>query len=376
MFNFEEYLKMSKHNPRFVHDFKYVLHELSVSASNGTISEEERQRIYYGLCNTFDGEKEEVLNKTFNRFDVLLKEGFYNLIYSEKGLEDLLAARKTCIDFYNWVDIKRHRLDNPFIQAYLNNLGDELIRQAAVVGEEFWDCYDQFKRACRVAVARGLISRALMDRSAKILEHAMMHEHKVKKSILRKDIQYLNLFDTEVEVEEFDLDISIIEIITFYITDLNKFNEASKRIHDQLYELRKEGKIDDNKYARSNALLSSYTSQLHSLVNAKPSDPLVMFNLCERKGNFAPMCLFNAEQVSKAAEYGRMIVRTFTNEFLENELVNRILIEDMSKFPENSVASKQFMQLLRHNLDLLRNFDIITIQQYLQYLEAGKEKFK
>jgi hypothetical protein len=78
---FEPYLKMSRHDPRFVNDIDYLIRTLIYYQAE--INPDEYKRLLNGLNMVRDGNSSETIGVAFTWFKEIMKHGFFNLNFKE-----------------------------------------------------------------------------------------------------------------------------------------------------------------------------------------------------------------------------------------------------------------------------------------------------
>jgi hypothetical protein len=374
--NIDEYLVMSRNNPKFKKDFDYIIHSIHQARNNEEITQDQYLEYHNKLYGKKDGEFRESVNKAFARIHTIRRDGFTNLDFSSEQMKFILLARNTATEFYRWVDLKRHKPNNSYIIDYMKKTAMELIPLLQANDERLWDVYVELRNAALMAVTRGIVSRVYMDDIAKVIYHAMVHEYNVRKSLEKHNVKHLNLFEGEIA----DIDIDIEELgptfVFKFLTNYNEFEAMSKDMHDKLEDLLNSGKIDRVVYGKHNATLNNYTYYVMEMAEVRSFDPIIVYHWCkEKKTGFEPCYVYTEQQMVKAVEFARDFHKIFTNEFIEVEMVLRKLNVDLKKYDNSTEVKLNFYSSLMESLDILREYDIIPLTKYLEYAEKGREKF-
>lgn len=373
------YMSLSINNPLFKKNYDKILLTLNSVRRDGTIDEATYQQYLERLTNKFGNLRLE-LERVFDFFKTITTTGFFNLTFNESEFRLLLEARKTCADFYSWADPNRHLENNPALLSYLNWMGQKYIEARKENKEEKWDYFNMLRSAIVTVISRGMVYRSNIETLVKITALAIREEE----IILEKDkesegLKSANAFgDDSVSVakELYDAPAIAYEMFMLFGTDLLKFREKSRVYQDYLTKLKNDGKISITQHRELKFHLDSYT--IHLGMNSMTSDrePIIAYMVCKQKGDMSEMLLFSREEIEAAIEIASDVYRDLTDEFLVDELVFQRLRVDLSQFGSNPVTVKDYYKKdLTKYLNLLRAYDVISLEDYRRYSELGRSKF-
>lgn len=377
--NIEEirgYLLLSAHNPKFYKDFDYVVHNLDLLRQSGGISKEEYVKVHSDLLSKHASTTNTQINSVFSRYMDLVKNGYYNISFTDDQIRSFLVAREVSGKFYSWANLKRHVPGNSYLMKYLTELAKELIELWKGGEERKWDVYSELKGSLVRSLSRGLVSRVDIQTMVKVVTLVMREELKIIKSIPSRGLAKLSSFTSDYEENLIDLDAVVVDITEAYLTNVDTFRELSSKYHSILKDLLRDRKLSNPQYTTYNARLSSVTYGLPSTSEVSLYTPIVEYYYCMSKDpDCSSALVYNREQIVGATELARDFFKTLRNEFLVEEMVFRKLRVDLDQFNHNQKVKHEMWTSLGANLSLLQKYNVITLQQYGDYVDMGREKF-
>jgi hypothetical protein len=376
MIDIDKYLIMSRYNPEFKADYDYVLYQLAVARDNQEISHNKYMHYVDRMMAIKSGQLEEKISSSLIRFDTIKKKGFYNIHFNKEEMRSLLLARHTCAEFNKWVDLGRHRYNNPHIIKYLKELASKVLEGMRDPNEELWRNLDALRTNAVMSMVREITSRVHMVSIAEVLKAGMIYKLKVERSLPARDFKKMAIVD---EVSEVNLDIEAIGInlMFLFLTNRYEFEDKAKSAHAALLEMFNNGQINRATYAKYNSALAEYTYYPMEIAKTRAFDPIIRYYWCISKGISLGECLvYTEKQIMKAMEFAREFYGTLRNDFLVYQMITRKLEVDLNRFDHSIEVKQKLWTSLMENLETLQEFGIISTTEYLDYRQMGREKYQ
>jgi len=375
--NYDEDLKLSPKNPAFYRDFIYMVEELDKALSSGEIDREAYDKLYAALYLKKDGMGTTLtMNSFFSWFSKIKVVGYVNLHFTKEEFETLITSRAAAQDFLNWVSPPNHRRDNPALMKYLEDLTASAIAAYKANSQEFWDIYYQLKWDVVRCLARGILSRSKITSITDLLKFFMDRELREIKAIPSRDVHELAFFSKPAKEIGVDIDTEVTELFKTFVTDGEKYFHDSR---EAMARLRRDLESRNISVPETNMQVAKLDEAILGIANQDNIPayyPIIEFYFAKEKGKDLRVCYtFSESQIVNAALVAKNLVSVLTNEYLIHEMVYKKLNTDLAAFYGAKDVKDMLYSTLLHDLELLKDHDLISLTDYVDFINRGKEKF-
>jgi len=379
-----KFLYMSPNNPEFTHYATEAKWEAKRRVDANNMTWVEYEEFIRAINIKIEGKPVKPTLKGFTTYNRLVKDDGMIEYLEEEALQQVLAARETSLKFIGLINHPNFLHGERPLYDYMIEMIRDMSEALKTKDESFWDHYKNLKHHAMWGVAKGIIRREYMGDIAKAINLTIPNEIVILKQVIIDEFTLaasknkMSLFDAGNNVREYAdiLDNLPLYIETFLTKPLFEAIAVTKKDLDRLDRAIYDKKIDHQLYTRLRTIIYAHCQDLSHWSKASDYAPIMQLRQClDGAAHISTMSLFTKKEMQQAYIYAEAFSRHYTNENLIRNILEAALANDLHFLGNVVEVNAYHRDLYFKVLKLLSDYEIISLQQYIEYEKRGRAKF-